>query len=73
MILDTAAAFASGNQGLTIFQRPDDFMVSVKGPLGGFVIGYGPTPADALADALNPAPRPAPGPCADAALFGDLL
>lgn len=66
MIVDVSPAFAQGYRGLTIFRRDSDFMVSVKTSLGGFVIGYGQTPADGLSDALK-------RPRTDDALFGDLL
>ena len=64
MIVDVSPAFAGRNQGLTIWTCEQGYQANVKGPSGGWMIGYGPTPQAALDDvwrnAALPSSKPAP-------------
>ena len=50
MIVDVYPAFAGGNQGLTIWLRDGRYQANVKNKHGGWMIGYGDTPQEALDD-----------------------
>lgn len=51
MIVDVSPAFAKGNQGVSIWSLEDGrFQANIKRSNGGWMIGYGTTPQEALDD-----------------------
>lgn len=51
MKIDVFPAFNGGNRGLSIWSLDDGrYQANVKSPEGGFMIGYGDTPQEALDD-----------------------
>lgn len=63
MIVDVSPAFAGHNQGLSIWPINDGrFQANVKRHNGGWAIGYGSTPQEALDDVWRNAARPSDKP-----------